>query len=193
VGRGIATDANGLEANVVEVNGLEGLKELTKEQVQGKIVFFNQAMDPKEENSFKAYGPVAGQRFYWPILAAEFGASGTVIRSLTTSIDTFPHTGVTKKAIDVSTVPSVCIATKHANLLSDKLKENPDLKFYFETNCKNLPDTISYNTIGQITGSEFPDEYIVVGGHLDSWDNSHGAHDDGGGCMQSIVVLRLFT
>src|SRR6056297_315162 len=193
LGRGVATSKDGIEAKVIEVNGLQELKHLSKKQVQGKIVFFNKAMNPDLENTFQAYGEAAGQRFSGPVLAAEYGAVGAVIRSLTTSIDTFPHTGTTRKAPADKTVPSVAIATKHANLLSDQLKQNPELTFYFKTNCKNKPDTISYNAIGEITGTEYPNQFIVVGGHLDAWDNSPGAHDDGGGCMQSIEVLRILN
>ena len=192
LGRGIGTLKEGLRAKVIEINGLDDLARVTPDEIKGKIVFFNKKMNPHLENTFQAYGEAAGQRFMGPILAAQYGALGTIIRSLTTSVDTFPHTGTTKKADDNKTVPAVCIATKHANLLSEKLKENPNLEFYFKTNCKNKPDTTSYNAIGEITGSEFPNEYIVVGGHLDSWDNSGGAHDDGGGCMQAIEVLRIF-
>jgi len=192
LGRGIATPENGIEANVIEVNGLIALAQLEQKDVKGKIVFLNQAMNPNLENPFQAYGEAAGQRFMGPILAAEKGAIGAVIRSLTCAIDTFPHTGVTRKVENEPTVPAVAIATKHANQLSDLLKENADLKFYFKTDCKNFPDTITYNAIGELTGSEFPNEYIVIGGHLDAWDNSPGSHDDGGGCMQAIEVLRVF-
>lgn len=191
LGRGISTDIGGIYAEVIEVNGIEELHNLRKEDVKGKIVFFNQAMNPELKNIFQAYSETAGQRFMGPILAAEYGAIGTVIRSLTTSIDEFPHTGTTRKALTENTVPAVCIATKHANLLSDMLKKDPKLEFFFETDCKNLPDTISYNSIGEIIGTEFPNEYIIVGGHLDCWDNSGGAHDDGGACMQAIEVLRI--
>jgi carboxypeptidase Q len=192
LGRGIATPENGIEAEVIEVNGLDALAQLQAKDVEGKIVFLNQAMNPNLKNPFQAYGEAAGQRFMGPILAAEKGAIGAVIRSLTCAIDTFPHTGVTRKVEGEPTVPAVAIATKHANQLSDLLRENPDLKFYFKTDCKNLPDTITYNAIGELTGTEFPNEYIVIGGHLDAWDNSPGAHDDGGGCMQAIEVLRIF-
>jgi len=192
LGRGIATPEKGIEAEVVEVNGLDDLANFTKKDIEGKIIFFNQAMNPELKNTFKAYGEAAGQRFMGPIIAAQYGAVGTVIRSLTTSIDEFPHTGTTRKAENEATVPAVCIATKHANLLSEKLKSDPKLKFYFKTNCQNLPDTISYNAIGELTGTQFPNEFIVIGGHLDSWDNSPGAHDDGGGCMQAMEVLRIF-
>ena len=192
LGRGIATPENGIEAEVIEVNGLSVLAQLQPKDVKGKIVFLNQAMNPDYENPFQAYGETAGQRFMGPILAAEKGAVGTIIRSLTPSVDEFPHTGVTRKIENEPTTPSVAIATKHANQLSALLKEKADLRFYFKTDCQNMPDTITYNAIGELTGSEFPNEYIVIGGHLDSWDNSPGAHDDGGGCMQAIEVLRIF-
>ena len=192
LGRGIGTGENGIEAEVIEIYGTEGLNKLTKKQVEGKIIFFNKPMNPELSNPFQAYSETAGQRFMGPILAAQYGAKGVIIRSLTTSIDKFPHTGTTKKAENEPTVPAVAIATKHANFLSNYLKKDPHLKFYFKTDCRNLLDTISYNAIGEITGSEFPNEYIIIGGHLDSWDNSPGAHDDGGGCMQAIEVLRIF-
>ncbi|OFX88103.1 MAG: hypothetical protein A2W99_10855 [Bacteroidetes bacterium GWF2_33_16] len=192
LGRGIATPENGIEATVIEVNGLDALAQLQTNYVEGKIVFLNQAMNPNLQNPFQAYGEAAGQRFMGPIIAAEKGAVGVVIRSLTCATDTFPHTGVTRKVEGEPTVPAVAIATQHANLLSEYLKQNPDLKFYFKTDCENLPDTITYNTIGEMTGTEFPNEYIIIGGHLDAWDNSPGAHDDGGGCMQAIEVLRIF-
>ena len=84
------------------------------------------------------------------------------------------------------------------SLLSDKLKENPTLTFYFRQNCETLPDADSYNVVGEIKGSEFPDEIIVVGGHLDSWDLAEGAHDDGAGCVPVSythldVYKRQFT
>ena len=143
-------------------------------------------------STFKAYGEVGGQRFYGPIEAAKYGAIGAIIRSLTTSIDEFPHTGVTAFAENTETVPAVAICTRDANVLNDWLWEDPNLEFSFTTHCKNKPDTIAYNVIGEIKGSEFPDQIITVGGHLDSWDIDPGAHDDGSGCMQAIDVLRIF-
>src|SRR5690606_8406076 len=88
-------------------------------------------------------------------------------------------------------IPSAAISTRHADLLSGMLKLDKNITFYFKQNCKQMPDVLSYNVIGEITGSQFPDEYILVGGHLDSWDLGDGAHDDGAGCVQSMEVLRL--
>jgi Zn-dependent M28 family amino/carboxypeptidase len=94
--------------------------------------------------------------------------------------------------LNVPKIPAVAIATRHAELLSELLKDDKDLKFYFETHCETLADAPSFNVIGELKGTERPDEIIVVGGHLDSWDLGQGAHDDGAGCVQSIEVLRLF-
>src|SRR5690606_37368774 len=89
-------------------------------------------------------------------------------------------------------IPAAAISTNGAEYLSSMLKLNPNLKFYFKQNCKIWEDVQSYNVIGEITGSEFPEEYMVVGGHTDSWDVGDGAHDDGAGVVQSMEVLRLF-
>ena len=192
LGRGIGTDGKSLKGKVIEVSGLEELQNLNKENTKGKIIFFNGAMNTNRKNTFHSYGEAAGQRFYGPIKASEYGAKGAIIRSLTTSIDTFPHTGVTKYAEPENTVPGAAIATKHANLLHDWLEKDPDITLSYTTYCENRPDTISYNVIGEIKGCEHPEKIITVGGHLDAWDNSPGAHDDGAGCMQAIEVLRIF-
>jgi Zn-dependent M28 family amino/carboxypeptidase len=89
-------------------------------------------------------------------------------------------------------IPAAAISTNGAQLLSSMLSLNKDLKFYLKLDCKNFPDVLSHNVIGEIKGSEFPDEIIVVGGHLDSWDLGDGSHDDGAGIVQSMEVLRLF-
>lgn len=93
---------------------------------------------------------------------------------------------------NIAKLPAIAISTKHADLLSKILKEEKDAQFYFETHCETLPDAPSYNVVAELVGSEFPNEIIVVGGHLDSWDLAQGAHDDGAGCVQSMEVIRLF-
>tara|TARA_B110000240_G_scaffold14774_1_gene15189 strand:- start:1715 stop:2512 length:798 start_codon:yes stop_codon:yes gene_type:complete len=108
-------------------------------------------------------------------------------------IDDLPHTGSMSYG-DINPedrIPSAAISTKHADLLSSMVKLDNNIQFFFKQNCKQLKDVLSHNVIGEITGSEFPNEYIVVGGHLDSWDLGDGAHDDGAGCVQSMEVLRL--
>jgi hypothetical protein len=105
--------------------------------------------------------------------------------------DDQPHTGGTRYGTGVPLIPTAAISTNGADLLSKSLTENPSLTFYFKQNCETLPDAKSYNVVGEIRGSEKPDEIIVIGGHLDSWDLAEGAHDDGSGCVQSIEVLRI--
>ncbi|MFN3940731.1 MAG: M20/M25/M40 family metallo-hydrolase, partial [Chitinophagales bacterium] len=104
--------------------------------------------------------------------------------------DDFPHTGSMRYLDESKKIPAVAISTVDAELLSAVLKKNPETEFKLLTWCKTLPDVKSYNVIAEITGTEFPDEVIVVGGHLDTWDVGEGAHDDGAGCVQSMEVLR---
>ena len=192
LGMSIATDEEGLSANVVELQNFNELELLGTEKIEGKIVFFNRPMDPTMINTFGAYGKAADQRTQGAAKAARYGAVGVVVRSLTTSRDDFPHTGVMRYDENVPKIPAVAISTNGADLLSKRLKTDPDLHFYFRTSCETLPEITSYNVIGEIRGAEYPDEIITIGGHLDAWEPGEGAHDDGAGCMQSVEVLRLF-
>ena len=109
-------------------------------------------------------------------------------------MDDYPHTGAMSYGDQPISkrIPAAAISTNAAEKLSNLLKIAPKLKFLFRQQCKQYDDVLSYNVIGEITGSEYPDEIILVGGHLDSWDVGDGAHDDGAGCVQSMEVLRLF-
>lgn len=193
LGGSIATPALGIKANVIEVQGLDEVKALGREQIEGKIVFYNRPMDETFINTFKAYGGCADQRYAGAKIAGEYGAVGVIVRSLNLRQDDFPHTGsMSYGDLPVEKrIPSAAISTNHANLLSSMLKMDENIKFFFKQNCKQLKDVQSYNVIGEIRGSEFPNEIIIVGGHLDSWDLGDGAHDDGAGSVQSMDVLRL--
>lgn len=193
LGGSIATPKKGITAEVIEVKSLEEAQQLG-EKLRGKIVFFNGPFDDTHIQTFKAYSGCAGQRYSGAKVTGEFGVAGVIVRSLTHNIDDYPHTGAMSydDLPEDKKVPTAAISTKAANLLSEKLKENPSLKFYFKQSCVTLPDEPSYNVIGEIIGSEFPNKIITVGGHLDSWDLGDGAHDDGAGIVQSIEVLRLF-
>ncbi|NID08544.1 M20/M25/M40 family metallo-hydrolase [Fibrivirga algicola] len=191
LGGSVATPAKGVEAQVIEVKSFPELRALGAEKVKGKIVFFNRPMDPTKTITFDAYGGAVDQRAGGATEAAKLGAVGAIIRSMGLAQDDYPHTGGTRYGTGVPLIPTAAISTNGANLLSKSLAENPTLTFYFKQNCESLPDAKSYNVVGEIKGSEKPDEIIVVGGHLDSWDLGQGAHDDGTGCMQSIEVLRI--
>lgn len=191
LGGSVATAPKGVEAQVIEVKSFPELRALGTAKVKGKIVFFNRPMDPTKLNTFEAYGGAVDQRANGATEAAKLGAVGAIIRSMSNRHDDQPHTGGTRYGTGVPLIPTAAISTNGADLLSKSLTENPSLTFYFKQNCETLPDAKSYNVVGEIKGSEKPDEIIVIGGHLDSWDLAEGAHDDGSGCVQSIEVLRI--
>ncbi len=191
LGNSVGTGAEGLLAQVIEVSSFEQLKELGRGQIEGKIVFYNTPMNPSYVRTFQAYGESAKYRFSGPSEAAKLGAVGTIMRSLTTRLDDYPHTGSLGYQLNVAQIPAIAISTNGAEELSLRLKQDKNLLFYMETHCQMLEDVLSYNVIGEIKGSAFPDEIIVVGGHLDSWDTGDGAHDDGAGVVQSMDVLRI--
>ncbi|MFA6944339.1 MAG: M20/M25/M40 family metallo-hydrolase [Pedobacter sp.] len=194
LGGSIACPATGIIAQIIEVQNFEELKSLGEQAVKGKIVFFNRPFDPKKYNTFEAYAGAVNQRGQGAAEAAKLGAIGVIIRSMSTIVDDFPHTGGMRYQEGVQKIPAAAISTKAANLLSQKLKlkKLPAIQFYFKQNCRTLPDAVSYNVIGELRGSENPEGIITVGGHLDSWDLAEGAHDDGTGVMQSVEVLRIF-
>ncbi|MES3019840.1 MAG: M28 family peptidase [Bacteroidota bacterium] len=192
LGGSIATPANGLTAQVIEVKNFEQLKVLG-DAVKGKIVFFNRPFDARLFDTFDAYSGAVNQRGQGAVEAAKLGAIGVIVRSMTNIIDDNPHTGGMRYQDGVTKIPAAAISTKAAEMLSKKLMVNGSLvKLYFKQNCRTLPDALSYNVIGEIRGSVNPEKIITVGGHLDSWDLAEGAHDDGTGVTQSIEVLRIF-
>ena len=193
LGGSVATPALGLKAEVVEVKNFEELNALGAENIEGKFVFYNRPMQADLVNTFEAYGGCVNQRYKGAAEAIKYGAIGVIVRSMNLRMDDLPHTGsMTYDNLPVDRrIPSAAISTNDAELLSTMLKLNKNIKFYFKQNCKQLNDVQSYNVIGEITGSEYPNEYMVVGGHLDSWDLGDGSHDDGAGVVQSMDVLRL--
>lgn len=191
LGLSVGTPKGGVEGEVIEVKQLSELDELG-EKLKGKIVFFNRAFDEKLVNTFSAYGGAVDQRSAGPSRAAKYGAIATVVRSMTNRTDHHPHTGVLRYLDGIPKIPASAITTLDADRLSKWLKENKSVRLKIELDCRNFPDVQSYNVVGEITGSELPQEIVLVGGHLDSWDLSPGAHDNGSGCMQSMEVLRTF-
>ena len=192
LGNSVGTGQSGLSSSVVEVQNFDELKELGRKNVEGKIVFFNRPFDYTLINTFAAYSGAVNQRGAGAVEAAKLGAIAVVVRSMASQIDDVPHTGSLRYDDAVTKIPGVAISTKDADLLSQTLKMDPGLNLFVRTTSYMSEDEPSFNVIGEITGSKYPDEIIVVGGHLDSWDVGEGAHDDGGGCIQSIEVLRTF-
>jgi len=179
-----------ITAEVVAVKTFDELKDLGREKVEGKIVFFNRPMDPLAINTGAAYGNNYEIRGSGPAEAAKYGAVGCIIRSLSTADDRFPHTGATEYQDGFPKIPGAALSVVDSRALGQALQADPHLRFTLELSCELLPRVQQHNVIAEITGTEFPDQYIVVGGHLDSWDIGEGAHDDGAGIVQSIEVLR---
>lgn len=195
IGQSIGTPKQGLTAGVVEIRNWDELKTIgEKGLLTDKIAFFNFKWNQKNIRTFHSYGDAVGPRWSGAQRAAPYGAIGVVVRSAGSSLDDYPHTGSMGYIDSIKKIPACAISTNGAELLSRKLmlKKGVPVNFSFTQLCELLPDTPSFNVIGEIKGSEFPDEIIVVGGHLDAWDNGHGAHDDGAGCVQSMEVLNLF-
>lgn len=194
LGGSVATSKSGLTAEVVEVKSLKELETLGEEKLKGKIIFYNRPFEPENIDAFKSYGKCVDQRYYGAKEATKYGAVGTIVRSMNFRLDDFPHTGAQSYG-DIPKdkyIPTAAISTNAAELLSKKLKENSKLKFYMKLSCQTLADVLSYNVIGEITGSVHPEKIMTVGGHLDSWDLADGSHDDGAGVVQSMAVLECF-
>lgn len=176
-----STPEKGIAAEVLVVNSFDDL-ENNKEKVKGKIVVYNFA--------FESYGKTFQYRWAGADRASKYGAVASLIRSLSPDISTIPHTGVMGYTDSVPRIPGGAISPQDALFLG-RLQDygiTPVIELNFDT--VTLPDTISYNVMGEITGSEYPDNIVALGGHSDSWDVGLGAQDDGGGCIASWYALK---
>ena len=190
LGNSIGAGKSGVTAEVLLVNSFDEL-ETKKDQVKGKIVFYNYAFNNTMVRTFEAYSDANKYRAQGPSRAAKYGAVGVIVRSLSHSTDNHPHTGSTRYDTAYAKIPAVAIGLIDANWLAQHLAGNNNT-VTLKTYGYFLPDVMGHNIIGELKGTEFPDEIITVGGHLDSWDNCEGAHDDGAGCVQTIEILRAF-
>ncbi len=190
LGNSLGTGGKMLEAPVIEIGSFEEL-ESRKDQLKGKIVFYNYKFNPTFIRTFEAYRDAVQYRSNGPSRAARYGALGVIVRSMSHSTDNFPHTGTTRYDSAYARIPAFAIGLQDADWLSRELAQKA-ISVRMKSQARFLPDTIGHNVIGELKGSEFPDEIITVGGHLDSWDNCEGAHDDGAGCVQTLEILRAF-
>lgn len=189
LGNAVGTDGKKLEASVIIANNFEEFEKMPAKNVKGKIVFFNYRFRQDLPHTFEGYGDAGPYRWRGPSVASAKGASGVIIRSVSTGLDDFPHTGAIRYADTVKPIPAIAIGNTSADLLEQELRKGT-VQAQIISECKMLGTVRSFNVIGEITGTVYPDKYIVVGGHLDSWDVGDGAHDDGAGCVQSIEVIR---
>jgi hypothetical protein len=190
LGGSIGTPRQGITAEVVEVKSFGELQKLG-EKAKGKIIFFNRPMDRSLVNTFAAYGGAVDQRWAGAMEAAKAGGVAALVRSMTTLLDDKPHTGSMGYVDSIKKVPSAAVSTKGAEHLSALLARGIPVKVRMVLSAQTLPDVESANVLGELRGTEKPEEVIVIGGHLDSWDKGQGAHDDGAGCIEAIEALRL--
>lgn len=188
LGNSFGTGPKGLTAEVLLINNFDEL-EKRKDEVKGKIVFYNYKFNPRFVRTFQAYGDANRYRGQGPTRAAKYGAVGVLVRSMTHAADNHPHTGGTNYNDSFPKIPALAVGIQDADKLAAAIQQQ-QVKLYMRSNARMLADTIGHNVIGELRGSEFPDQIITIGGHLDSWDPAEGAHDDGAGCVHSIEVLR---
>jgi carboxypeptidase Q len=192
LGNSVGTGPKGITAPVLLINNFDELEQ-KKDEVKGKIVFYNYKFNPLFIETFFAYGDAVRYRGAGASRAAKYGALAVLVRSMSSSVDNNPHTGALIYTDSTQKIPAAAVGLKDADRLAELLTTygpSAGVKVYLRTNARMLPDTLAHNVVGELQGSEFPNEYITVGGHLDSWDPAEGAMDDGAGCVHAIEVLR---
>jgi hypothetical protein len=192
LGNAVGTGDQGIQAALLKIDHIDELKRLRPEDIKGKIVFYNFRFDQTNVNTFESYGPCVYYRWGAPSEAAKRGAVAVVIRSVSSAYDNQPHTGTVSYEKDAPAIPAVAISNVDADILEQMVLTQPQVGFYIRTTCQMLNDVKSYNVVGELQGSDLPNEIISFGGHLDSWDVGEGSHDDGAGVVQAIEVLRVF-
>jgi hypothetical protein len=188
LGGSVATPAGGLSAEVVEAESLEALDKLERTSVEGKIVFFNKKMDRTKDAS--GYGRAVDVRSRGAIHAAKLGAAGVVVRSVGTDHNRLPHTGGMRYEDRVTKIPAASISIPDAELLHRLVAAGKPVKLQMTLGARSLPDAESANIVGDVPGSAAPEEIVLLGAHLDSWDLGTGAVDDGAGCAIIIEAGR---
>lgn len=191
LGNSVGTGSKGVKAPLMRVASFDELEQ-HKDEVKGKIVFFSVPFEQEFIDPFRAYSKNAVYRATAAQRAAKYGAVAVMVRSMTHAMDNHPHTGAMRYTDTGLNIPAVGVGLRDVEKLDSLFKSNLNLTAQMFTYCKHLPDTIGHNVIGQLTGAQFPDQVITVGGHLDSWDINEGAHDDGAGIVQTIEILRAF-
>ena len=193
LGASVATPADGITAELITVRNFDKLKSLPRDKVVGKIVLLNYPFDKQmaaEGRGGEAYGEAVVYRGDGPSAAARQGAVACLIRSVGGADYRLPHTGQTNYADDAPKIPGGAVTAEDADLIVDLVRQGP-VKMKLILTPQQLPDVESYNVIGDIKGSEHPEQVIVVSGHLDSWDLGTGAIDDGAGVAVSMGAAHL--
>lgn len=188
LGGSVGTPEGGLEAEVVEATSLEAVDALG-EKAKGRIVLLWAVTERARDGA--GYGKTAGLRVNGASRAAKVGAIGLLLRSVGTDASRLPHTGAMRYQDGVPRIPAAALSTVDADFLHRKLGKGETVRVRMALSCKSLPDAESANVVGEIPGREKPDEIVLLGAHLDSWDLGTGAVDDAAGCAHVIEAARL--
>ncbi len=196
LGGSVGTGKKGITAKVIEVSSFDEMEKLGAEKIKGNIVFFNVPFDASLISTGSAYGKAVKYRWSGPSKAAKLGAVATVVRSMTHAQNDVPHTGsmsydtlVKDAKGQVVKIPCFALGPQSAMKLAKLLAKDKNAQLYLFSDCRMMADVPSFSVVGEIRGKEIPNEVIVTGGHLDSWDTGEGAHDDGAGVVQSIEII----
>lgn len=192
LGNSVGTGANGVKAQLIRVHSFEELEQ-QKDNIKGKIVLYDVPFEETFVQTFEAYGKNVIYRAIGASRAAKYGAVAVWVRSMTHSVDNHPHTGSLRYLDSLPQIPAAAVGLRDLEKIDSLLDAGKTLTGQLFTYGKMLPDTIGHNVIGELKGSEHPDEIITVGGHLDSWDVNEGATDDGAGVVQTIAILKAYT
>ncbi len=193
LGNSIGSGSNGVTAPLIRVNDWNDL-EAKKNEIKGKIVFYNNPFDDTLIEPFQAYEKNVIYRGVGASRAAKYGAVAVMIRSMTnTPGNNYPHTGSLRYLDSIKQIPAAAMGLQDVKKLDSLFDSVIFVSASLYTYGKMFPDTIGHNIIGEIKGSTQPEQIITIGGHLDSWDPAEGANDDGTGVVQTIEVLRVFT
>ncbi|HVR39958.1 MAG TPA: M20/M25/M40 family metallo-hydrolase [Thermoanaerobaculia bacterium] len=194
LGGSVATPADGITAEVVEVKSYEELQSLGKMKIKGKIVYYNNPMNlelVRSGRAFEAYSDAVVFRGSGASHAAEYGAVAAVIRSVASASLRTPHTGAMRYDEKQPKIPAAAMTTEDAELVHRLIARGDKVRMHLVLTPKTLPDVQSQNVIAEIKGTERPDEIVLIGGHLDSWDLGTGAIDDGSGVAMVMETMRL--
>jgi carboxypeptidase Q len=193
LGGSVATPAQGLAAEVVVVRDFDELRSLGEAKVGGKIVLFNHPFDKQmaaQGHGGEAYGEAVVYRSDGPSAAARLGGVAALVRSVGGAAYRLPHTGATDYAADAPKIPAAAITEEDADLIAALVSQGP-VRMRLVLTPQQLPDAVSYNVIGDLKGTEHPEQLVIVSGHLDSWDLGTGAIDDAAGVAVAMQVANL--
>jgi hypothetical protein len=185
LGMSIGTGTGGITGEVVTVNTFDDLAKLGREKIQGKIVLYNE--------EYRGYGPTRVYRATGPSRAAAYGAIATLVRSATPLAMQIPHTGEMNYDVAQPMIPAAAVSPEDAMMIEWLTKSGVPVKVHLEMEAHLMPDADSADVIGEIPGREHPEEVVVMGGHIDSWDVGQGAQDDGASiiaCLQAVALMK---